>query len=261
MDLGSKQSGWAPASPAQARAARVMRSCSRCWPPVLIVPNAAAELGADAIHATRSRDSRTMNRPRRTATLPAVAALERAASGLCSMAAGCGLIPAEGLPQQLDVLIEHDRVVHPAPVHPLADQRSRRTAARRPLARTAPPPHERVWLFLIFFRCLQRPRVEAVNARWGTAGAESRSFASANFYLQFAEEIRGRAGGSRGWLGSAGRTSHGGASEAASSMASSTVGAMMSCSLLEHEGGLAVERGYLNCPRREESLELVMVPW
>ena len=67
MDFGSKQSGSDPPSPAQASAARVMRSCSRCWPPASIVPNAAAEPGAEAIHATSSNDSSTVNRRRRTA--------------------------------------------------------------------------------------------------------------------------------------------------------------------------------------------------
>ena len=70
MDFGSKQYGSEPASPAQARAARVRRSCSRCWPPLSIVPNAAAEPGAEAIHARRSRESRTVNRRRRTAQPP-----------------------------------------------------------------------------------------------------------------------------------------------------------------------------------------------
>src|SRR5690349_20987731 len=66
MVFGAKQFGSAPPSPAHARAARVMRSCSRFWPPVPIVPNAAAEPGGTAVHATRSTNSSTVNRRRRT---------------------------------------------------------------------------------------------------------------------------------------------------------------------------------------------------
>jgi uncharacterized membrane protein YeaQ/YmgE (transglycosylase-associated protein family) len=44
-----------------------MRSCSRFWPPASIVPNAAADPGAKVVHATRSNESSTANRRRRTA--------------------------------------------------------------------------------------------------------------------------------------------------------------------------------------------------
>src|SRR6476646_1969017 len=76
MVFGAKQFGSAPPSPAHARAARVMRSCSRFWPPVPIVPNAAAELGGTAVHATRSTNSSTVNRRRRTARTPVSAAAD-----------------------------------------------------------------------------------------------------------------------------------------------------------------------------------------
>jgi hypothetical protein len=57
MDAGSKQSSSEPASPAQAREARVIRSCSRCWPPLSIVPNAAADGTGDAMHTVRTSDA------------------------------------------------------------------------------------------------------------------------------------------------------------------------------------------------------------
>ena len=79
MDLGSKQYGSEPASPAQARAARVMRSCSRFWPPVSIVPNAAAEPGADTRNAITTRHARSLNRHRRTLQPPCHGSLEQAA--------------------------------------------------------------------------------------------------------------------------------------------------------------------------------------
>ena len=59
-----------PPHPAQARAARVTRSCSRRWPPVSIVPNAAAEPGADTMNAITTRDARSLNRQRCTAPPP-----------------------------------------------------------------------------------------------------------------------------------------------------------------------------------------------
>ena len=72
---GSKQYGSEPASPAQDRAARVTRSCSRRWPPVSIVPNAAAEPGADAINIITTRDASSLNRSRCTEQPPAGAPL------------------------------------------------------------------------------------------------------------------------------------------------------------------------------------------
>jgi hypothetical protein len=50
MDLGSKQAFVDPALSAHASAARVIRSCSRFCPPLSIVPNPAADPGADEIH-------------------------------------------------------------------------------------------------------------------------------------------------------------------------------------------------------------------
>ena len=66
MDLGSKQTIVDPALPAQASAARVIRSCSRFCPPLSIVPNPAADPGADAIHATTTRNAASLQRRRRT---------------------------------------------------------------------------------------------------------------------------------------------------------------------------------------------------
>ena len=59
-----------PALPAQARAARVIRSCSRFCPPLSIVPNPAADPGADAIHATTTRNATSLQRRRRTSRPP-----------------------------------------------------------------------------------------------------------------------------------------------------------------------------------------------
>src|SRR4026209_2354538 len=70
MDLGSKQAIVDPALPAQASAARVIRSCSRFCPPLSIVPNPAADPGADAIHATTTRNATSLQRRRRTSRPP-----------------------------------------------------------------------------------------------------------------------------------------------------------------------------------------------
>ena len=59
-----------PALPAQASAARVIRSCSRFCPPLSIVPNPAADPGADAIHATTTRNATSLQRRRRTSRPP-----------------------------------------------------------------------------------------------------------------------------------------------------------------------------------------------
>ena len=66
MDAGAKQCGSEPASPAQDRAARVTRSCSRRWPPVSTVPNAAAEPGVHAMNIITTRHARNLNRRLRT---------------------------------------------------------------------------------------------------------------------------------------------------------------------------------------------------
>ena len=70
MDLGPKQAIVDPALPAQASAARVIRSCSRFCPPLSIVPNPAADPGADAIHATTTRNASSLQRCRRTSRPP-----------------------------------------------------------------------------------------------------------------------------------------------------------------------------------------------
>ena len=70
MDLGSKQAIVDRALPAQASAARVIRSCSRFCPPLSIVPNPAADPGADAIHATTTRNATSLQRRRRTSRPP-----------------------------------------------------------------------------------------------------------------------------------------------------------------------------------------------
>src|SRR5689334_10091290 len=62
MDAGAKQCGSEPASPAQDRAARVTRSCSRRWPPVSTVPNAAAEPGVHTMNIITTRHARNLNR-------------------------------------------------------------------------------------------------------------------------------------------------------------------------------------------------------
>src|SRR4051794_29415553 len=66
MDFGSKQATVDPALPAQASAARVIRSCSRFCPPLSIVPNPAADPGADAIHATTTKTPISLQRRRCT---------------------------------------------------------------------------------------------------------------------------------------------------------------------------------------------------